>query len=933
MDAFHLRCTDTRRRARFGVARRPAIEALENRALMAIGIAEFPIPGPDVSPTAITAGNDGNLWFTARQGGAGGMIGRVTPTGTIDEFPIPVAGYNPYPEFPIPNAIAAGSDNNVWFTENLFTPPFTGKIGKITPSGTITEFIVPSGAQAAGITSGPDAAMWFTEPIAGKIGRIAPGGQITEFAVPSTKWGDPTPKAITRGPDNALWFTGAGIIGRITTDGQVHDYVLPSFVPFGVTPAAAITTGPDGTLWFSNYGGECGKIATDGTLTAFNKLGFSSGSITTGSDGAAWFTNSVDRQIGRITADGTTQSAFPVPSAGGPKGITSGPGGTLWFVEVPSLDSWPGRDTQSQVGEVVLNATDAPLTLTPRPITMTAGQEFAGPLASFTDADPNGVLGDYKVTVNFTDQPMFTEPGFIVPDGKGAYNVYAVGTLNSPGPVQVTVFDTKIIGNVGGATATLTENANVVPPAILSTSYMTLTVSAAGVASAVATFDVPLGLPGGKYTATCDWGDGTPPSVGTVKDLGVWIPPKSVETLEVDGQHAYARPGTYVVHVTLLQTTDGQTASAGEIGVVKTVLPPLTASATHMTGLLAVKDAVVATFQDPGGSFPLYSFYTATIDWGDGGLPAAGWIDKPFGGPAAIGSHTYAEPGHYVIHVTISAQDGRTVSADSSADVHGTPIAVTGALTRASDSGASSGDGITNINTPTFAGSTTPGALVRVFVAQVGPPGPKLVGQAIADSHGAWSVTTSSLADGVYWFAATATAADGTTASPIVLYPASSVGPIVIATSGPRVAGVSVDLASGRIFVVLQGERANLDNLTLGNSASYRVILRFGSADHLLPIKCAVVSPPGPGGISVVALTLVGGRPLLPGRYELRIASGGVFDLAGNALDGEFTGKLPSGDGNPGGDFVALFRICHKAVIPRLLPIIIPKSRVIGRCR
>ena len=34
-----------------------------------------------------------------------------------------------------------------------------------------------------------------------------------------------------------------------------------------------------------------------------------------------------------------------------------------------------------------------------------------------------------------------------------------------------------------------------------------------------------------------------------------------------------------------------------------------------------------------------------------------------------------------------------------------------------------------------------------------------------------------------------------------------------------------------------------------------------------------------------------------------------IADLSANALDGEFTGSFPSGDGTAGGDFVALFTV------------------------
>jgi len=50
---------------------------------------------------------------------------------------------------------------------------------------------------------GPDKALWFTEFIAGKIGRITTTGTITEYNIPTP---DSTPRGITAGPDGALWF-------------------------------------------------------------------------------------------------------------------------------------------------------------------------------------------------------------------------------------------------------------------------------------------------------------------------------------------------------------------------------------------------------------------------------------------------------------------------------------------------------------------------------------------------------------------------------------------------------------------------------------------------------------------------------------------------------------------------------------------------------
>ncbi len=80
-------------------------------------ITEFPTPTSLSFPKFITAGPDGNLWFTEY---GGNKLGCITPGGTITEFPLPTSK-----SYPV--GIAAGPDGNLWFTE------FGGfKIGRIT---------------------------------------------------------------------------------------------------------------------------------------------------------------------------------------------------------------------------------------------------------------------------------------------------------------------------------------------------------------------------------------------------------------------------------------------------------------------------------------------------------------------------------------------------------------------------------------------------------------------------------------------------------------------------------------------------------------------------------------------------------------------------------------------------------------------------------
>src|ERR1035438_2809509 len=88
------------------------------------------------------------------------------------------------------------------------------KVGRITTAGAITEYPVPSpksGGGPAGITVGPDGALWFTEPDA--IGRITTVGEVTEFSVPAPNGG---PSQIT-----SRFAKGALVLDLVTTLGRL----------------------------------------------------------------------------------------------------------------------------------------------------------------------------------------------------------------------------------------------------------------------------------------------------------------------------------------------------------------------------------------------------------------------------------------------------------------------------------------------------------------------------------------------------------------------------------------------------------------------------------------------------------------------------------------------------------------------------------------
>ncbi len=103
----------------------------------------------------ITAGPDGNMWFTE---GPANKIGRITSTGAITEFPLPAPFNNPF-------AITTGPDGNLWFTEHQFSWPTweplttSSLLGRVTPGG---EFAGTGGPNSPAIAAGPDGNLWLT---------------------------------------------------------------------------------------------------------------------------------------------------------------------------------------------------------------------------------------------------------------------------------------------------------------------------------------------------------------------------------------------------------------------------------------------------------------------------------------------------------------------------------------------------------------------------------------------------------------------------------------------------------------------------------------------------------------------------------------------------------------------------------------------------
>jgi len=271
----------------------------------------------------MAAGPDGNVWFRDT---LGGKIGYITPTGSVTEFSLP-------PSNAVASGISAGADGNVWYTDGA-----TSSIGRVTMTGTVTTFAVPSGAQPLDIASGADGNLWFTAraPSTGQwfVGRSTTGGAMTLFRVPDS---NASLSGITLAIDGNIWFANAGSasIGRITPSGTITEFKTPSGIaPNGITPAS------DGALYSAIRGGSGGLLRTNmhGVMSEFvdpnNPHPFVV--ISEGPGHCVWGNRLCDDGIGQcfdlfnVRRQGFTEHRFPSAVAQ-LNGLVAGPDGNMWY--------------------------------------------------------------------------------------------------------------------------------------------------------------------------------------------------------------------------------------------------------------------------------------------------------------------------------------------------------------------------------------------------------------------------------------------------------------------------------------------------------------------------------------------------------------------------------------------------------------------------
>ncbi len=670
-----------------------------------ITVAGGPISGFLVrSGTAHTYAEEGNYSVTVTINDVGGATTLASSNATIADAPLSATGTavlavdgNPFtgqvatftdanPTAPLSDFTATINWGNGVITSGTITQP--GGVGTafvVTGSQTykagsypISVTINDAGGSTATATStatvsaatlapnGPGAALTVVEgqPFTAQLGEFTTGNPIANILQFSATiaWGDGSTSTGTITQSSAGVFTVTG----------THTYAEES-ASNPITVTVNDINGPTTTITAS-------AVVEDAPLSSagVNVLGVEGAAIPAGTLVANFADADPAGAVGDYTAtifwgDGTSSAGVISVAGGAISGfqVTSGTPHTYlesgkYSITVAISDAGGSGTTAASQATIA----DAALTATGTAVSAVEGTPFTGQVATFTDANPNAPISDFTVAINWGDgivsSGTVTQPGgvgtaFVVT----GTHTYKFGTF----PVTVSIVDN------GGSVATATSTATVTGAALTpgSNAALTGTEGAALSGLVVGTFTSANPLATARdFTASVDWGDGTPVSTATIVEA-----PDG--TFYVSSNHTYAEESgatPYAIVVTV-KSTAGVTATLNATATIADA--PLLATTQPIVAVEGQNsNLLVATFID-SNPLGVPSDFTVSINWGDGTTSAG--VVTASGGSTVLGAafkvtgtHTYAEEGQYVVTTTINDLGGSTASATSIATVVDAPL-------------------------------------------------------------------------------------------------------------------------------------------------------------------------------------------------------------------------------------------------------------------
>jgi hypothetical protein len=297
-------------------------------------------------------------------------------------FKIFTAGKTPgFPAGSVALDIAPGRNGTMWFTNyNRYVPG----IGRISSDGTFRKFNagLPPDALPYSIIPGSDGNMWFSDSRGVAIGKITPGGTITEYVASDHPYR--YAKGIAFGPSGEPWILAIDVrrgghepplLAHLDRKGTIEAQLLPAGIH--PVPGAALTADVSGNLWFIAFNrdrhvGELVERRADSGRFFRTPLHMDHAfvvccpnvapkSIAIGADGDPWFTtlhliykNSPKKYLGTLKSGGVKLFSIhthDLPELAFPSGLAPAEHG-FWIAgshpvkDMGALWYFDGRRTQ-----------------------------------------------------------------------------------------------------------------------------------------------------------------------------------------------------------------------------------------------------------------------------------------------------------------------------------------------------------------------------------------------------------------------------------------------------------------------------------------------------------------------------------------------------------------------------------------------------------
>jgi streptogramin lyase len=270
-------------------------------------VTNFTTPGQLGYVSAMAAGPDGNMWFTAYGCcESTANIAKIAPNGAVTAYS------NNTPSAYIYGLARSSDGASLWFGDE------NGDIGRIDTSGNVTyasTFNTPCESETTTcgeidyMVLGPDGNDWFSD-CNGYVGYVTPQGNVTEFAIstlPGWPGGGFFPEQIAFGSDGNLYVADElEAVEQITLSGDAPSSVVKVQNPANCD-VYALAIGPDGNPWFGDTCANVGMLPltnfSGGALLQWSLAAINNDEdiqYLIGSPGGLWATDDEDGNVYQI---------------------------------------------------------------------------------------------------------------------------------------------------------------------------------------------------------------------------------------------------------------------------------------------------------------------------------------------------------------------------------------------------------------------------------------------------------------------------------------------------------------------------------------------------------------------------------------------------------------------------------------------------------